>query len=78
MQAAPAEKKDSADPIVQMLDRRQDSQLLLEIPRTEANEICRKAFETPVHIIPDEDTDRPIGNSSVKKFTYHTCNVECK
>ena len=27
---------------------------------------------------PDEDIDRPIGNSSVKKFIYYTCNVECK
>jgi len=52
VQAAPAEEKDSADPIVQMLDPRQDSQLLLEIPRHEANEICSKAFETPVNIIP--------------------------
>lgn len=67
VQAAPAEENDSADTIVQMLDPRQDSQLLLEIPRSEANEICREAFETPVHII-DEDNDLPSGNSSVKNF----------
>lgn len=78
VQVAPAEEKDTADPIVEILDPRQDSQLLLELPRSEADEICRKAFETPVHIIPDEDTDRPSGNSSIKKCTYHfTCNVEC-